>query len=121
VFSGEVIAEEYTYLEKGDPNGPGNAQTLIVKLKVNCWWKGNGAAEVELYTSVRMYANGITSAMADDFQFRKGESYLVYASGSDGKFSTSDCMRTQKLADADEDLRELGQGREPEKKKIPAE
>jgi hypothetical protein len=29
---------------------PREAKALVLKLKVNRWWKGNGADEVELYT-----------------------------------------------------------------------
>jgi hypothetical protein len=107
VFSGEVIGEEYENLEKD------GSRTLVIKLKVMRWWKGSGAAEIDLYTSGRKYANGNTTFMADDFRFLKGESYLVYATLKEEKFSTSACTRTQKLADAADDLRELGEGLPP--------
>lgn len=42
------------------------------------------------------------------FKFEKGESYLVYARGSKDALSTSTCGRTKKLAEAREDLSELG-------------
>ena len=81
VFSGEVVSEEYRDIKADPPSEPGDAKALIIKLKVKRWWKGNGAEEVSLYTSVRKYPDGRISVDAEDFRFRKGESYLVYAYG----------------------------------------
>ena len=118
VFSGEVISEQYWDL-KDDPAGePMDVKVLVVKLKVKRWWKGNGAEEVDLYTSARKYPDGTTSLMAEDFRFRKGESYLVYAYGNQAKLRTDGCTRTRILAEAEEDLRELGESRVPEKKEV---
>ncbi|HSE25729.1 MAG TPA: hypothetical protein VLB68_28950 [Pyrinomonadaceae bacterium] len=104
VFAGEVIAEDYRAVEKEE------SRVLVIRFKVKRWWKGTGAAEVELYTSVRKDADGNTVSLAADFRFKKGESYLVYASVKDEKLSTSDCSRTRILVDAAEDLDQLGVG-----------
>ena len=107
VFAGEVIAEDYRTVENEE------GKVLVITLKVRRWWKGTGANEIELYTSERKYANGKTVVMAEDFVFKKGESYLVYASVKDQKLRTSDCSRTTSLADAAEDLDQLGAGTAP--------
>ena len=116
VFSGEVISEEYRDVKKDSVGEAREAKALFIKLKVKRWWKGNRDEEVELYTSVRKYADGTTSVMAEDFLFQKGESYLVYAYGPAERLRTDGCQRTRKLADAEKDLSELGEGTVPEKK-----
>lgn len=116
VFTGEVVSEEYRDVNTDSAGQPKPAQALVVKLKVTRWWKGDAREEVYLYTSVRKYPDGSSSVMAEDFQFRKGESYLVYAFSRDGHLVTSGCSRTRKLAEAEEDLRELGEGKLPDKK-----
>ena len=117
VFAGEVVSEEYPDVNT-DPSGkPAEARVLVIKLKVKRWWKGDGAEEVQLYTSSRKYPDGRISEIANDFFFREGESYLVYAYGPKEKLRTDGCGRTRNLADAGEDLRELGEGKVPEKKR----
>ena len=53
----------------------------------------------------------------EDFGFKVGEQYLVYAFGENENLATTECERTTKLEKADEDLKALGEGRLPEKKK----
>lgn len=118
VFSGEVKSEEYRDVKEDWMGQPRQAKALVVKLKVTRWWKGNGVDEVELYTSVRKYPDGTMSEMAEDFPFTKGESYLVYAYGQEEKLWTSECTRTKRLADAEKDLLELGEGKPPENKGV---
>ena len=118
VFSGEVISEEYRDVKEGSMGEPREAKALFIRLRVKRWWKGNRDEEVDLYTSVRKYPDGTQSFMADDFRFRKGENYLVYAYGQGEKLRTNGCTRTKKLADAEKDLLELGEGIVPEKKGV---
>jgi hypothetical protein len=101
VFSGEVISEDYRDLNEGSMGEPREAKALVIKLKFKRWWKGNGAEEVDLYSSVRKYPDGTQSFMEEDFRFRKGENYLVYAYGKGEKLRTNGCTRTKKLADAE--------------------
>ena len=115
VFSGEVISEEYRDVKEGSLGEPANAKALVIKLKIKRWWKGNGAEEIELNTSVRKYPDGTQSVMAEDFRFRKGENYLVYAYAEGEKLRTNGCTRTKRLTDAEEDLLELGEGKLPGK------
>jgi len=116
VFAGEVVSEEYRDVNTESSSKPAEAKVLVVRLKVKRWWKGDGAEEVQLYTSSRKYPDGRVSEIANDFFFREGESYLVYAYGHEEKLRTDGCGRTRKLADAAEDLRELGEGKVSEKK-----
>lgn len=116
VFSGEVMGEEYRDVRTDSSGRPAEAKAQVVKLKAEKWWKGSGAREIFLYTSARKYPDGSTSLSADDFTFRKGESYLVYASGPEAELRTSGCTRTIKLDEAGDDLRELGEGRDPDER-----
>jgi hypothetical protein len=51
------------------------------------------------------------------FDFKVGETYLVYArQGAGGEWSTTLCSRTKELVDAVEDLPRLGLGEEPTKR-----
>lgn len=113
VFSGKVIAEEYQLIETGEDAG---AKALVIKLRVDRWWKGADTEEVYLYTTFRKLPNGNSTEFAEDFRFRQGERYLVYAFEFEGKLQTNQCHRTSVLSKAEEDLRELGEGREPIKK-----
>jgi hypothetical protein len=44
------------------------------------------------------------------YEFKVGESYLVYAHGSD-RLNTDICTRTEKLVDAGKDLKVLGKAK----------
>jgi hypothetical protein len=112
VFTGKVIAEEYQPVKPTSDDG----EVLTVKLAVERWWKGEMKKEVTLYTQTIRYPNGMTSFMEEDFCFQVGMRYLVYASDTAGKLRTNGCRRTKSLVQADDDLRELGEGRPPEKK-----
>jgi hypothetical protein len=78
--------------------------------------EGGNEKGVTLYTQVIRYPNGLTSFMDEDFRFQVGIRYLVYASGTAGEFRTNSCRRTKTVMLAEEDLRELGDGRPPEEK-----
>lgn len=113
VFAGEAVAEEYRDITFGKEAG---AKVLVVKFKVEKWWKGGETEEVYLYTSIRKFPDGSTRKFGENFHFNKGESYLVYAYDFEDKLRTSQCRRTKTLAKAEEDMRELGEGSEPTKK-----
>lgn len=83
------------------------------------WWKGGSADKTVLHTSFTKYSDGGESATSCEYDFRVGESYLVYAYSNAGPIKglvTSPCTRTAKLGEAGADLEELGAGRSPEKK-----
>jgi len=116
VFSGKAIAEEYRKAKTHVAGQVVETEVLVVKFKVERWWKGNGSGEVVMFTSETKIQDGIRWVTEEDFKFRKGESYLVYAHCSLGDLRTNECKRTRRLAEAEEDLRELGQGSEPTNK-----
>jgi hypothetical protein len=66
-------------------------------------WKGKVTAEMAVYTPAQSTACG--------YEFERGEPYLVYAY-SEGKerLGTNTCTRTKRLAQAEDDLTELGEG-----------
>jgi hypothetical protein len=90
---------------------------LVIKFSVERWWKGSGEEEVFLYTGVSRWPGGYTRIVGEDFKFKVGDEYLVYAFGENENLATTECERTTKLEKADEDLKALGEGRRPEKKK----
>src|SRR3954471_9247688 len=110
VFSGKVVAEEYQDVGPGAPLEDARAKVLVVRIKVERWWKGGSAREVSLRTSVTKMPDGSIRSYAEDFRFTSGESYLIYAFEFKGRLGTSECTRTRKLSQAEDDLRELGEG-----------
>ena len=124
VFSGKVVGFEY---RKGIPNEYRDSleretgekvdyETKVVKIQVEQWWKGNVSRQIFLITSSTRTINS-GSYGSCDFNFKEGETYLIYANGDDDKLKTNACMRTRKLAEAKEDLDTLGEGKEPIEKK----
>jgi len=95
VFSGKVL--------KIDKEGEFE---LAVTFAVDRVWKGKEEKEIVVRTGTN---DGICG-----YKFTKGTSYLVYAAETtrdDVKYlATNICTRTAALADAKEDLRELGEG-----------
>jgi hypothetical protein len=95
VFAGKVVNIVR------DPSGFG----LIVTFHVDRQWKGVHDHMVTVKTGPHSAACG--------FGFRAHHEYLVYAHDYQGHLHTSLCTRTKALAQATEDLRELGPGHKP--------
>jgi hypothetical protein len=97
VFSGEVI--EVILYE--------------AKFKVERIWKGEGKDEITMWLRGKDNKGNyiITSC---DFEFRKGEQYLVYAYLAEGKLRTHVCSRTISLMNAEYGLKELNEIKQPE-------
>ena len=94
VFSGRVLEV------KDDPEAFG----VLVKLRVERYWKGSPPSEVRLSTGRGGGDCG--------YRFEVGGSYLVYAYGSGaGGLGTNICQRTARLSEAAKDLQVLGKGR----------
>jgi len=125
VFSGEVIGFEY---RKGIPNWFMDEQaketgktldyeTLVVKVRVNQWWKGEPPTEIYILTSNTRNADGTSTQSSCDYTFYKGETYLMFGTKfntkKENEYRTSDCLRTRKLSVADDDLKILGEGEKP--------
>jgi hypothetical protein len=73
-----------------------------IEFKVEKIWKGPRAKRI----SIEYEQSDCT------YVFAVGKKYLVYASGK-GVFSTSICTRTKELDKASDDLKEIGEGKEP--------
>jgi len=117
VFSGKAVAEEYRPIVTPQSGWPEGGEILVIRFSVERWWKGSGGGEVFLYTGLSRWPGGYTRSFGEDFNFSVGEEYLVYAFGDVDNLTTTACERTTKLEKADEDLKALGEGRLPEKKK----
>ena len=104
VFSGKVLAV------KGNEQQGGFYTSVEVVLEVDRSWKGIEEKTVSVFTSSQSSACG--------YGFKKGEEYLVYASKTtEGRLTTSICTRTRRIKEADDDLKELGEGKEVSREK----
>jgi hypothetical protein len=97
IFVGEVVEIKVPKTASGEP-----AWVAEVKFKVQRAWKGAEAEEMSVFTPNVCCICG--------YEFRVGESYLVYAHGSD-RLSTDMCTRTRKLVEAETDLKVLGKAK----------
>jgi hypothetical protein len=82
-----------------------------LKFEVKQTWKGKDQTEI-FFTSTNYIdsrKDGKQEFFVDDcaYDFKVGESYLVYATIENGSFEVSKCGRTQVLADATQDIEEL--------------
>ncbi|HUO85983.1 MAG TPA: hypothetical protein VM617_01225 [Thermoanaerobaculia bacterium] len=102
VFSGRVTALE--------PLADRGFRRLAVRFALAAVWKGLPEGEVVTVTTA---ADGA----ACGYSFEEGGDYLVYAYGEPGELTTGLCTRNTRLADAEEDLAELG----PAQREIAAE
>jgi len=108
VFSGKVVRMEKPKPRQGaGPIRPTQAFGKVkVVIQVSRVWKGDLGKEVTLTTNA--------SSAACGYGFRPDEVYLIYCHGEKHALSTNLCTRTKPLADAGEDLTELGVGQEVE-------
>ena len=96
VFAGKVTHISRARGEYGDVHK--------VLFRVDAYWKGERGAEIVIETA--------TNSAACGFPFEQGEKYLVYSNISGDALSTTICTRTADLANASEDLADLGTGTE---------
>jgi len=89
VFSGEVVE-----IRSG-------VNFLQAQFRVEHSWKGVKAEQVSVFTE----------NTAESPHYRVGEKYLVFAGIREGKLFTGNCSRTKRLEYADEDLKQLGEGK----------
>ncbi len=124
IFAGKVVGFEYRkgvpnqYMERRKKDSGKNVEyeTLVVKFQVGRWWKGEATTEVFLVTDETKNSDGTWSGSSCDYHFKEGESYLVYAYGKGNELRTYACTRTRPLTKT-EDLKILGEGKEPIEKK----
>lgn len=83
----------------------------ICTFEVDRVWKGEVGAKVVITTA----EHGATCGYG--FSTEGDATYMVYARGKKGEFSTSICTRTRGLANAKDDLKELGDGAKPKAEK----
>jgi hypothetical protein len=74
---------------------------LQARFRVKRSWKGVEAEQVSV----------LTENTAESPHYRVGEKYLVFAGIRDGKLFTGNCSRTKRLEYAEEDLKQLGEGK----------
>ena len=99
VFTGKVLAIN------GNEQESRFYANVEVVLEVERCWKGIEEKTISVFTSSQSSACG--------YGFKKGEAYLVYASKTtEGRLTTSICSRTRGIKEADDDLKELGEGKE---------
>lgn len=93
VFAGEVVAEEK------------NGDIKTFTFKVEKYWKGENKKKIEVF---------VYQTARYQSPFKEGEKFLVYAfAGEDGKLTVSRCSRSQALENAEDDLKQLGEGKTP--------
>ena len=112
-FSGKVTKVEYL-----DADGPRVEPRIIVTFKVYHSWKGPLKKSVVLHTIYNKWT-------CEGYFFKEGQEYLVVAyknheqmaekfAPAKDTLGANFCGATMLLANATEDLRELGPGRRPE-------
>lgn len=111
-FRGTVTKVEYL-----DPDTDRSEPRIIVTFSVSRVWKGAPRREIVLHTIYNKYS-------CAGFGFEKGKEYLVFAyfneaetarkSGRAKKtLGTNICNGTNLIQHAEDDLREIGEGRKP--------
>ena len=102
VFSGKVIKiEDTTRINQS------SGDLLKIIFEVRSSWKGMNQPQAIVYTTRDSASCG--------FNFKLNEDYVVYAYGEEEKLMTGLCERTKSLDIAHEDLKALGEGKEPSK------
>jgi hypothetical protein len=93
VFVGEVTGEEK------------NGDIKTFKFEVEKYWKGAKRKEIEIF---------VYQTARYQSPFKEGEKFLVYAlADEDGKLTVSRCSRSRSLENAEDDIKQLGEGRTP--------
>ena len=77
---------------------------FVVQIKVESVWKGEIPKTITVQTSKWESACG--------YSFAAGKQYLIYVYGGE-PFDVGHCSRTKPLDSASEDLKELGEGKQP--------
>jgi len=110
-------------LKKADAVFVGKVESISekrAKLKVERVWKGKIPAEVVMLMGGSVFEREGKEPIefpftSCDYEFDVGEQYLIYASSFGGNYyRTWVCTRTRGLQYAQEDLKELGEGKPPE-------
>lgn len=121
VYTGKVIGFDYRqgirneFMEsQRDPSGqPIRYETKVVKMGVDRWWKLPIPPVTFLLTATTRNSDGSISVSSCDYNFKVGETYLVFASGTVDALKTDQCSRTSPIARAKEIIEVLGEGTPP--------
>ena len=106
VFSGEILKISETS-QRQDVTG----LNVTVKIRLKEVWKGQLTKEVIINTPDNSAACG--------YSFEVGKSYLVFAHSRKGKIlATGLCSGNRALETATEELKILGKGKKPQKRKF---
>lgn len=93
VFVGEITGEEK------------NGDIKTFKFEVEKYWKGAKKKEIEIF---------VYQTARYQSPFKEGEKFLVYAvADEDGKLTVSRCSRSRALEHAEDDIKQLGEGKTP--------
>lgn len=93
VFVGEVTGEEK------------NGDVKTFKFKVEKYWKGENKKEIEIF---------VYQTARYQSPFKEGEKFLVYArADEEGNLTVSRCSRSRSMEYAEDDIRQLGEGKTP--------
>lgn len=98
VFRGTVIK-----IHKKQPMSDGERYDKVL-ISVSESWKGMEDSQAIIYTH---------SSSSCTFAFQEGDEYLLYPYLRDGVMYIMDCGRSSDISLAEEDLEELGKGKEP--------
>jgi Tissue inhibitor of metalloproteinase len=101
VFEGRVVSIE----DVSEGTDPAVAKKRVTLSIVRVWKDLEDIETVTLTTNAESAACG--------FQFERDKSYLVYANRSEQSLTVHSCTRTRLIADAGEDLSQLGAGVTP--------
>ncbi len=100
-----VFAGHVTNVSIPDPNSYTPFRSVAVTVAVSQVWEGDVGSTIVIGTSRDGASCGYT--------FVVGQEYLLYAFEYEGELVTGMCGRTRPLADAQDDLAVLGEGRVP--------
>lgn len=137
VFTGKVIGFEYQkgilYRWEGFtpplPDDSQDRETKLIRFEVDRWWKMPLSNEILIITDQTRLANPpeilppgnivllpkSETVFSCAGTFMKGESYLVYSTGTANQLQYRICSRTTSLNKAADDLTVLGKGNKPRK------
>ena len=121
VFSGTVIRFEFRKgisVPKEVQGMPGvEWETKVAVFSVDQWWKMPAFNEMTLITKEMRGSDGSGFGSSCDYHFKIGETYLVFADGSEDELRTHSCSNTRTLGSISRDfLDTLGKGNLPIKK-----
>ena len=81
--------------------------TSTVVFRIEKVWKGETVEEITMATKTKAKGNGLLTFSSCDYNFNKGEKYLVYAEGSGGNMQSYKCAGTGQLKNSDDRIKFL--------------